>query len=246
MNQMKSIDIFLNTDMWALNCCECLQFSFAGHPCLLCGYTGPRRVLIPRCNLVSTSESLSNCLVLLVPGTRSVSLKQSILHIGMVTSSGRVLELDRHGVRLGVWKKKRARLLEIPINAPSDWDQQLMAHMERERKTKFDKLSNNCLDFVVRLLNRALFAKAPLSRHEVSGLFLAPWLGRYQLQTKLQVDNPVGIWLIRPGALRTRQSHMLSCDVCDDCPDHTVRSCVVCKGQVCSMCVFVHVCVPGT
>ena len=236
--------------MWALNCCDCLQFSSSFHPCLLCGHAQGERTLVPSCNLVASSKCLSKCLVLLVPPS-SESLKRHVLHIGVVTTQGKVVDLDEDGVSCRVWKKKKPCLLEIPIQAPAttDWDVLLMEHMEHERNVKFDKRTNNCLDFVCRFLNRSLFTSSPLSRHQVSGLLLAPWLGRYQWQIKMRDASSTSgvVWLFRPAVLRIRHAKSqaaLLCDLCCEAPNYTVRSCVTCRAQSCSICVFLHVCIP--
>ncbi len=241
--------------MWAWNCCHCLQYSVGGaRDCLVCGQVPACHLLIPRCNLVSSSKSLSCCLVLLVPRQKVFSWKKSVLHIGLVDSKGEVLDWDEFGMSWKTWTRKRPRLLEIPLSHPPDcWDELLKRHADAEAasKSKFDKRGNNCLDFVVRMFNRSNFSGNALwNRHDVSGLLLASWLGRYQLQKRLDdlfLSSPTTIWLICPDAQRkklARKEHDRVCDSCSDFPEATIRSCIECRLQLCSLCVYLHVCVP--
>lgn len=234
--------------MLAWNCCECFQYSLSASECLICKRV-PEAVFVPGCNVVYSSESLSACLVLLLP--QKGNLIQSVLHIGLVDTRGKVLELREDGVRYRYWRKKKRRLLlEISLSpVPSNWDLLLRDHMERERESVFDKKTNNCLDFVVRMLNRnSVVSSVPLSRHEVSGLLLAPSLGRYMLQRRLKdkFSTRRSVLLIRPAVMRGRVAAVpaLLCDLCDKQMEPTTRSCRRCRSQVCSLCVFLHVCIP--
>jgi hypothetical protein len=199
--------------MWGWNCCGCVQSSLTLGECVVCCVAPKTPLFIPRCRVASSSSALSRCLVLLIPHKRFV-LKETVLHIGLVDSRGKVVDLHhKQGVRNKTWNKRKSFLLEIPLRSTAaNWDELLEQHVELEAKTVFDKRTNNCLDFVVRMLNRGYFS-VPLSRHHVSGLLLADWIGRWQNEQSMQLklERPSDVWVtFRP----TTRKQIASCTDC--------------------------------
>ncbi len=209
---------------------------------------------MPRAELASSSKGMERCLVLRLP--RKGYSRGAILHVGVAEEAegGVVHELHRKGVRRRIWREKNGRKRFVAIAVPGsdavgDWDAALREHSVKESGRCYDGDCSNCLDYVVRFLNATVYCEEPRSRHNVSGILLAPVMGRIQMQQQVgdKLSTPATVLVIHLPfrrnkiAREARGEAPLVCDACS-AVEGSVRSCRGCRAQVCCVCVYLHIC----